>query len=63
MVTKFLRNQRKEVGQYSNPIVFNQTRYGYKSAILDMILTLGYWFLLKDKERLEYRGVNYNFTE
>ena len=63
MVTKYLLNQRSEVEMYGNPIVFNQTRYGYKSAILDMILTLSYWFLLKDKEKLEYKGVNYNFTE
>lgn len=42
METKFLKNQRKEVEMFNAPIVFNQTRYGYKSAILDMILTLGY---------------------
>ena len=63
METNFLRNQRREVEQYGNRIVFNQTRHSYKSAILDMILTLGYWFLLKDRERMEYKGVNYNYTE
>lgn len=62
MVTKYLLNQRSEVEQCDSLIVFHQTEYGYKSAILDMILTLGYWFLLKDKEKLEYKGVNYNFT-